>query len=90
MAISKLICRTENTTAAFVLTRESTAMAGPDKQTTKVTDVFFGFFTSTLVCEIVSMRVWLLGNYLLGISKLWWMGVQSRCFNPDKGSLSVP
>lgn len=47
-------------------------MAGPDKQTTKVTDVFFFFvfFTSTLVCEIVSMRVWLLGNYLLGISKL--------------------
>lgn len=51
---------------------------------------FFVFFTSTLVCEIVSMRVWLLGNYLLGISKLWWMGVQSRCFNPDKGCLSVP
>lgn len=45
-------------------------MAGPDKQTTKVTDVFLVFFTSTLVCEIVSMRVWLLGNYLLGISKL--------------------
>lgn len=64
-------------------------MAGPDKKTTKVTDVFCFFFYQH-PCEIASMRAWLLGNYLLGFSKLWWMGVQSRCFNPDKGCLSVP